>query len=210
VSVIHHGGTETRRRKNTETRECRQAGAACRHLLAGCVGRKRSRGPFSSCFPFKRERTADSSRPRRESGQAAVVEPPCTCSPCLFNSGSSFFLHHEEREGHAPEIAPPAALEARRHRTEKKGRFACTSRCTSTAGNARSQAPCSYARISRSPALISSAAPSRGRRMCYSLPGTSCLSPIPDCVPKANVIGPRRRTPSIVLHGTETWGGPSF
>jgi len=32
----------------------------------------------------------------------------------------------------------------------------------------------------------------------------------PDCVSKANVIGPRRRIPSIVLHGTGTWGGPSF
>ncbi|MBM4164135.1 MAG: hypothetical protein FJ222_06820 [Lentisphaerae bacterium] len=36
--------------------------------------------------------------------------------------------------------------------TEKKGRYACTSRCTSTAGNERSQAPYSYThtRISRS------------------------------------------------------------
>jgi hypothetical protein len=46
---IHHGGTETRRGKNTETRECRQpATAVCRHSLVLGMGRKRSQNRISS------------------------------------------------------------------------------------------------------------------------------------------------------------------
>jgi hypothetical protein len=79
---IHHGGTETRSRKATETRECRQVGAACRHSLAGLIGGGRGVGIRSPPPPIADARERRTGRSRRTGCRCRASvrffsEPPC-------------------------------------------------------------------------------------------------------------------------------------
>ena len=70
LAPVHHGGTETRSRKNTETRECRQPAARPAAIRSPvCWGRKRSRNPASSVSHY-------SARERRTHPASARDRPP--------------------------------------------------------------------------------------------------------------------------------------